>query len=102
MLRVDAGGRTFREGEPVTIVIRPECVTIDAETSNGVDSGNVWHGEIASSSFLGRMIRYWVRCGSQTCIVDDVSPSTKGFLQGSVRMQLDMNKMHVLPGHHQQ
>ncbi|MBB6671948.1 ABC transporter ATP-binding protein [Cohnella nanjingensis] len=99
LLRVDAGGRAFRPGDRVTLVVRPECISISAEEADGgVDAANSWSGEIVNSTFLGRLIRYRVRCGPLACIVDDADPSVRGFLRGAVRLRLDPGKIHVLPG----
>ncbi|QAY67563.1 ABC transporter ATP-binding protein [Paenibacillus protaetiae] len=89
--RDDAG--SFRSGDAITMVIRPECISISAETE-GAD-GLI--GDIISSSFLGRMIRYRVQCGSLTFIVDDANPGAGGALSGTVSLHPDPGKIHVLP-----
>ncbi|TVX96697.1 ABC transporter ATP-binding protein [Cohnella terricola] len=96
--RVDGGGRSFSQGDQVTLVVRPECISISMEAGPEGSAGKGWSGEIMSSSFLGRMVRYRVRCGSMTYDVDDASPSVRGVLQGSVRLQMDSSKIHVLLG----
>ncbi|MCC3372562.1 ABC transporter ATP-binding protein [Cohnella sp. REN36] len=98
LLRVDAGGRAFRPGDRVTLVVRPECISISAGEADGdAEEANGWSGETLGSTFLGRMIRYRVRCGPLTCIVDDADPSARGFLSGPVRLRLHPGKIHVLP-----
>lgn len=102
VFRVDAGnGASFRAGDKVTLVLRPESISISpmSEASDdGVRDGEAddWLGTIESSSFLGRVIRYRVRCGSLSLIVDDESPNDYGSLEGVVRLRPALSKLHVL------
>ena len=96
ILRADAAGRAFQVGDAVTLVIRPECITIQPNPELGGEHANSWTGTIESSSFLGRMIRYQVRSEGLSCFVDDPSPIMRGFLDGTVRLQVDPGRIHVL------
>lgn len=82
-------------GDRAALTVRPEGIRIagDQET---VEEGAYLQGTITNSSFLGRVIRYWVRAGEQTFIIDDSNPSLNGAKSGSVRMVLDQAKMHLL------
>ncbi|GFZ79098.1 ABC transporter ATP-binding protein [Paenibacillus marchantiophytorum] len=93
-LRVHRGEYPFRSGDQVTLVIRPECITIMDKSTSG---DNVWAGVIQRSSFLGRMIRYWIDASPFEWIVDDASPGVRGYLQGIVHLALDKHKIHLLP-----
>jgi len=84
-------------GDQVTLVIRPECVTIVPATGDQMAGNSSWKGEIARSSFLGHTIRYWVTCGSQQWIVDDSNPSVLGVMEGAVLLNFDKNSIHLLP-----
>ncbi|SFM18217.1 spermidine/putrescine transport system ATP-binding protein [Paenibacillus sp. 1_12] len=94
VLRVHHSGHPVRLGDRVTLVIRPECISIIEAPIAGE---NVWSGFIQRSSFLGRMIRYWVDSAPLQWIVDDSSPSVRGYLQGVIHLALDKHKIHVLP-----
>lgn len=82
-------------GERVLLVIRPECMRV---AEHGEDVGNLvfLEGNIENYSFLGRVIRYWIRVGQQTLTLDDSNPSLSGSRQGQVKLVLDLQKIHVL------
>ena len=96
VLKADKSDYDVRIGDKVTLVIRPECISIKpAEPGVTSDGENSWSGHIQRSSFLGRMIRYWVDAGPMQWTVDDSSPSR--ILEGFVKISLDKNKIHLLP-----
>ena len=85
-------------GDPVTLMLRPETIAIagiDAHAEDGKGTLG-WEGEIVGSSFLGRMVRYEVLCGSSRIRVDDGNPALKGILQGRVRLFPDPAQIHLL------
>ncbi|TXK84989.1 ABC transporter ATP-binding protein [Paenibacillus sp. N3.4] len=94
VLRVHRGDYPFRSGDRVTLVIRPECISV---IESPIASENVWSGVIQRSSFLGRMIRYWIDGTPLQWIVDDSSPSVRGYLQGTVYLAVDKHNIHLLP-----
>lgn len=96
VIRADKGERAVEIGDRVTLVIRPECIAISPEAVDYRAGGNVWSGKIARSSFLGRMIRYWVQAGPMQWIVDDSSPSVRDILQGQITITLDPKKIQIL------
>ncbi|MCD9025085.1 ABC transporter ATP-binding protein [Cohnella silvisoli] len=98
LFKVHQSNHSLRIGDKATLVIRPECLTIIDEADIGIVRGNVWSGTIEKSSFLGRTIRYWVNGAPLQWIVDDTSPSVRGYLQGTLRFTLDKHKIHILPG----
>lgn len=53
-------------------------------------------GRIVESSFLGRVMRYWVEVDHIRLIVDDSNPVYHGEFQGVVRIVLDPGKLHIL------
>jgi ABC-type Fe3+/spermidine/putrescine transport system ATPase subunit len=95
----------FRPGEKAHLMLRPESIKITpsgtapaGETSR---QGGRISGEVALSSFLGRYIRYWVRCDGAdgkelTLIIDDANPSINGPIAGQVELTLDTRKLHLL------
>ena len=64
-----AGGR-------VTLVVRPECMRLVSEEEETHEA--LLTGEIERYSFLGRVIRYWVKAGDATLIIDDSNPDLTG------------------------
>ncbi len=80
-----------KAGECVTIVVRPECINI----SNPTDKNSLI-GEISHYSFLGRMIRYWIKAGDQEFVVDDANVDLNGPRSGKVQLTLDTQKIHLL------
>ena len=82
-------------GETVTLVVRPECIRL-AEPGESVPEGKSLEGQIENYSFLGRMIRYWVRVGEEQFIIDDANVDLSGARSGAVQLCLDTRKLHVL------
>ncbi|QJD86410.1 ABC transporter ATP-binding protein [Cohnella herbarum] len=98
LFRVYQSQSALQAGDKVTLVIRPECLVLINETDIGDARENAWSGAIEKSSFLGRTIRYWVNVGPFQWIVDDTSPSMRGYLQGNIHFALDKHNIHILPG----
>lgn len=83
------------KGANVLLVIRPECMRI-ADPEEDCSNSVYLEGTIENYSFLGRVIRYWVRVGEETLILDDSNPDLSGSRNGKVRLVLDQKKIHVL------
>ncbi|WP_298034036.1 ABC transporter ATP-binding protein [uncultured Dysosmobacter sp.] len=82
-------------GEEITLVVRPECIHLAAEGET-LPEGAVLNGTIENYSFLGRMIRYWVRVGEETFVIDDANVDLSGARSGDVKLCLDAHKLHIL------
>ena len=82
-------------GEIVTLVVRPECIRL-AAPGETVPDGRSLEGCIENYSFLGRMIRYWVRVGTEQFIIDDANVDLSGARSGDVQLCLDTRKLHIL------
>ena len=82
-------------GEEITLVVRPECIHLAAEGAP-VREGAVLHGVIENYSFLGRLIRYWIRVGEELFIIDDANVDLTGACSGNVELCLDTHKLHIL------
>ena len=63
-----------------------------------VPEGTALRGTIENYSFLGRMIRYWVRVGEEVFVIDDANVDLTGARTGDVQLRLDTRKLHVLKG----
>ena len=70
-LRVDED-TDLQGGEPVTLVVRPEGISLMG-LEETVPEGTALRGTIENYSFLGRMIRYWVRVGEEVFVIDDAN-----------------------------
>ena len=67
-----------------------------AEPGESVPEGKSLEGQIENYSFLGRMIRYWVRVGEEQFIIDDANVDLSGARSGAVQLCLDTRKLHIL------
>lgn len=103
MLTVDYAGMELRVptqvsaavGERITLVVRPECIRL-ATGNEPVPEHSVLEGTIEQYSFLGRMIRYWVRAGQEQFVIDDANVDLTGAKSGAVKLCLDTTKLHIL------
>ncbi len=82
-------------GEVITLVVRPECIHL-AGPGEALPEGTVLDGMIEQYSFLGRMIRYWVRVGQEQFVIDDANVNLTGARTGAVKLCLDTHKLHIL------
>jgi len=96
VFHINNNGDSVQIGDWVTLVLRPECISIEAKEYSQGDTWNAMKGKITKSSFLGRVMRYWVEVGQSRLIVDDSNPAYHGDLQGQVRIILDPSKIHIL------
>lgn len=102
-LTVDYEGMTLRlpgrndaaPGDTVTMMVRPECVHLTGAQDAPPEDAAL-DGVIENYSFLGRMIRYWVKVGGQVFIIDDANVDLKGARTGRVKLCLDAQKLHLL------
>jgi ABC-type Fe3+/spermidine/putrescine transport system ATPase subunit len=89
----------FSPGENAQLMLRPESIVIAPEDPSASPEGSL-KGHVVFSSFLGRYIRYWVKCpeGGEdlTFIIDDANPSIDGPISGQVSLTFDTRKLHVL------
>jgi ABC-type Fe3+/spermidine/putrescine transport system ATPase subunit len=93
-IRLDKSSYITYKDQNVTLVVRPECITIVGKEKEGME--NVMEGEIKNFSFLGRFIRYWVQVGNTQFIMDDSNPSIHGSVEGKVLIEFDKRKIHLL------
>ena len=95
-LRVDED-TDLQGGELVTLVVRPEGISL-LGLEEPAPEGTALRGTIENYSFLGRMIRYWVRVGEEVFVIDDANVDLTGARSGDVQLRLDTRKLHVLKG----
>jgi ABC-type Fe3+/spermidine/putrescine transport system ATPase subunit len=87
-------GSPLATGARITLCARPE--TIRVEGTKPPVSENVLVGEIRTSIFEGSHIRYWIKVGERTVIVDEGDTSEKGIRTGTVYLVLHPKKLHIL------
>ena len=94
LIRLNNNNYAVEKGEKVTLVIRPESISLIEEDQ---DIGmNVLEGEIKNRSFLGHMIRYWIQVGDVQLLFDDSNPAYLGHISGKVRVSIDKSKVHLI------
>jgi ABC-type Fe3+/spermidine/putrescine transport system ATPase subunit len=80
------------DGE-VVVALRPEAIRITAAGA----PGERLDGEVVGSTYLGTTLRYRVRCGAETLIVDDHDPAGKARLEGRVALAFDPARLQIWP-----
>jgi len=81
-------------GSAISLCARPETISIETVMPSGRE--NVLSGEVSSSIFEGSHIRYWVKVGNKTLVVDEGDTSATGIHTGRVYLKLHPSKLHVL------
>ncbi|HEX5808702.1 MAG TPA: ABC transporter ATP-binding protein [Anaerolineales bacterium] len=84
--------REFREGEPVTLIVRPEMIKIKK-------TGGLYQGVIRQAVYLGDMIEYAVDVGGVSILGTETDPQvTELFPEGeSVTVDFVEDRVQVLP-----
>jgi ABC-type Fe3+/spermidine/putrescine transport system ATPase subunit len=76
------------------ISIRPEDIKIYKEKPNHPII-NLWKGIISESSYLGKIIRYWIQTeNGHALIVEDYAP--KEFIEGDVYLDIDEDSVQFI------
>lgn len=88
----------IRTGGALTLAVRPECIRLTDPNQTAANEP-VWQGAIEHYSFLGRMIRYWIRVEDQVLMIDDGNVDFSGAKNGCVGLQFDWRRVHVLREH---
>ncbi len=76
----------FTEGEQATAIIRPESISLLDETASKPDAGNTLPGTLEKFTYLGFLLRCWVRVDgiAEPVIVDSINPTyKKAFKKGA-------------------
>lgn len=95
-IRINEPNETLNQGDAVTICIRPETIELFSKASD--DMLNTMKGEISNYIFEGAHIRYWIRAGTHTLMVDVFDPSEKGIYEGEIFLRFHPGKIHILCG----
>ena len=84
--------RDFREGEEVTLIVRPEMIQIKK-------TGGIYHGVVQQATYLGDVIEYSVEVGGQPILGIETDPHiTELFPEGEqVTLSFAEDCIQVLP-----
>lgn len=84
------GKSTFKVGEKVRVVIRPESITVGQEGK--------YDGKVKISTFMGNVQEYYVEVGDHTLFVETSNPSGKKIYGVSDLVKLDIleESMHLI------
>ena len=93
-IRIDEPTETLNRGDSVTICIRPETIEMFSKVPD--DAPNIVKGEISNFIFEGAHIRYWIKVGIRTLMVDVFDPSEKGIYEGEIFLRFHPGKIHIL------
>jgi ABC-type Fe3+/spermidine/putrescine transport system ATPase subunit len=98
--RLRLGGRTLpvparavADDTEVVAALRPESIRIAAAGGAPAELD----GEVIGRTYLGTILRYRVRCGAETLIVDDHDPAGKAPLAGRVALTFDPARLRIWP-----
>jgi ABC-type Fe3+/spermidine/putrescine transport system ATPase subunit len=80
-------------GPEVVVALRPEAIRITpaGPAADGLE------GDVIGRTYLGATLRYRVRCGDSTLIVDDHDPGGKALLDGRVALAFDPARLRIWP-----
>jgi iron(III) transport system ATP-binding protein len=84
--------REFQEGEPVTLIVRPEMIQIKKK-------GGLYQGIVRQAVYLGDMIEYAVDVGGVSILGTETDPQvTELFPEGeNVTVDFTQDRVQVLP-----
>lgn len=91
MVRVSLTGKeTFKAGDKVRVVIRPEAITVS-------DTGK-YEGKVTLSTFMGNVQEYYIEVGEHTLFVEASNPSGKKIYHVSDSVKLDIleESLHLI------
>ncbi len=85
--------RDFHEGEPVTLIVRPEMIQIKKR-------GGVYQGVVRQAVYLGDMIEYAVEIGGVSILGTETDPRVTELFPEGENITLDFAEdcVQVLPG----
>jgi len=84
---------SVREGQEVTLSVRPESVQVSKEKpAQGL---NILEGEIRDAIFMGSITRYFLRAANLDLIADVQGSDAP--LKGNIYVGMDRSKLHIVP-----
>lgn len=96
-LRVACPERRPSAGDRVVLVIRPEALRLEV-AAPPAGAPNVIEGTVATRSYLGGIVRYWIDVGAPEPWIADVHASAgRPPFAGSVFVEVVGRDVHLLP-----
>jgi ABC-type Fe3+/spermidine/putrescine transport system ATPase subunit len=86
----DPNGRT-----EVVLSVRPESLALSADPPTGSNLVAL-RGRVVRQSFLGSLMRYWVRIDNQDWVVDRPDPGASETLEGEVYVAVNPRRAHLV------
>src|SRR5699024_1760476 len=80
--------------ETVQLIIRPENIIVMSEGANS--NNNIIEGVVDVSTYLGSSVRYDVKVGETTIIVDSVYESGESIFKQGAKVKLSIDPERVL------
>lgn len=96
--REDCGD--FRQGDAVTVVVRPDAATLLAGSQTSREANNVIHAELMNCSFRGSQVQVQVRHGANTKLVFELPGAMANELPAigqPLALALDLDGVSLLP-----
>jgi iron(III) transport system ATP-binding protein len=97
-IRIPVADGELQTGAALFALLRPQCLSISAVDAPAPASSARLEGEVVHREFLGALLRYSVRVGEHTLVVDDAHQSGRGLfsLEERVSLHLDRDQVRVL------
>jgi ABC-type Fe3+/spermidine/putrescine transport system ATPase subunit len=93
--RAGAGQAGPNGRSEVTLSIRPESLSLSAQPPT--DPAVVpLRGRVVRHSFLGHLMRYWVRVADQEWVIDRPDPGASETLDGEVYLAVNPRRVHLI------
>jgi iron(III) transport system ATP-binding protein len=88
----------FQAGAELFALLRPQCLSISAVDAPAPEGSARLEGKVVHREFLGALLRYSVRVGEHTLVVDDAHQSGRELfdLEERVSLHLDRDQVRVL------
>jgi iron(III) transport system ATP-binding protein len=87
---------SFKQGDEITLTVRPESLRLSGSAGHGVFSGTV-----TKSVYLGQLVEYEIDCGGEKPILAvTYDPADQGFFKTGEQAGIDFSVQaaHILPG----
>jgi ABC-type Fe3+/spermidine/putrescine transport system ATPase subunit len=88
---------SLEAGREVLLSIRPESLRVVPAGDGQPHDGASFSGEVVRHTFLGRLMRYAVKAGDLEWLVDQPDPGAGAPLEGSVLVQVQASRVHIIP-----
>jgi ABC-type Fe3+/spermidine/putrescine transport system ATPase subunit len=94
-LAIPSAGFSPNGADSLLLSIRPETLSVRSAPPTSPDQVAL-RGQVVRHSFLGHLMRYWVRVGDQDWIIDQPDPGAAQTLDGDVYVAVNPARIHLL------